>query len=244
MEVVERNDVDISKLFKWGRVYEIINPETGEADGLIYMRLLGDADMNRARVYALRKSAEMRAKLKDPESDEYLAYFGNQDDINPDIIISIIITLSMRELYAKAKKEVKIKPPVQPKSTAPLEEMERYQKELDEYPEKRNREISEFVQKEIEAMEKLLKGLPFDELYERYKKIFIQETCEQVALQAFNEMQVYLGCYRDSEYKTRFFDSFEDFSNLQPEIKRMIMDAFNSLEMEMGELKKLRRVTP
>jgi hypothetical protein len=57
-------------------------------------------------------------------------------------------------------------------------------------------------------------------------------------------MQVYLGCFKDDEYKEHFFEKFEDYENLLSEQKALIRQAYNSLNIGTDDLKKLREVTP
>ena len=108
MNTVEKNDVDISQLFNWGRVYEIVGSD-GEVEGLIYMKLLGDADVNRARVYALRKSAELRRSLRDENSDEYLTTIKDFEEIDEETLLNYVVAFSIRDIRNRAIKEVKVK---------------------------------------------------------------------------------------------------------------------------------------
>src|SRR5574338_1291244 len=107
MESVERQDVDLQKLFGWGRVFEVINPQTEEAEAIVYMKLLGDADLGRARVYALRKSAELRRKLKDTNSDEYLAWVRDINEVSEEDLFNLITIFSQREIGNNARTKVK-----------------------------------------------------------------------------------------------------------------------------------------
>ena len=88
-DVVEKSDVDISTLFNWGRVFEVINPKDQSVSSIVYMKLLGDADLGRARVYAIRKSAEMRRKLKDENSDERIAWVRSIDEVETEDLINL-----------------------------------------------------------------------------------------------------------------------------------------------------------
>ncbi len=63
MESIDRNDVNISILFNWGKEF-ILYDENRKELFKVYLRIIGDSDLNKAKVYALRKSAEMRKKLK------------------------------------------------------------------------------------------------------------------------------------------------------------------------------------
>src|SRR5688572_17792334 len=128
MTEVEKNDVDINKLFIWGKKYDIVNAQ-GEVVYEVYMRLLGDADLNRTRVHALRKSQELRKKLRDVNSDERLLYVREKDELSKDELIYNVIALSMRDINNRAVREVKIPRPKAPRSDAKIEKMEKYQAE-------------------------------------------------------------------------------------------------------------------
>lgn len=251
-DVVEKNDVDISKLFGWGRVFEVVNP-TNESDGvvLVYMKLLGDADLGRARVYAMRKSAELRRKLRDENSDERVAWVRSFDELEHKDLVNLIIVYSSREISNNARSKVNVPTPKPPKSNAKLEKTEKFQKEVDEYPTKKAKAIAEAIDKEVETLRKNLVGKSKEELYKQYIIALIDEFCEREAMVAFEDMQTFLGCYTDDTYKVRFFTdpetkqpSFDLFDNLEPTIKAQFKDAYRSIDIELSELKKLRRATP
>jgi len=245
-DVVEKNDVDLTKIFSWGRVFEIIDPRDESREALVYMKLLGDADLGRARVYALRKSAELRRKLKDEDSDERVAWIRSIDEVTVDDLMNLIIIFSGRELSQTAKDKVKLPVPKPPKSNAKLEKMEKFQQEVDDYPEKRKKAIAEAIENEILNLKKNLSSKSKEELYREYVRLLVDEFCEREAIVAFEDMQVYLGCYNDDTYKAdnRFFADFEEFNNLEPTVKTQFKDAYRSLDIELSELKKLRRATP
>lgn len=242
-EIVERNDVDISKIFNWGMAYDVINPSTEEVEATVYMKLLGDADLSRARVYAIRKSSELRRKLRDDNSDERIAYIRAQDDLSEEDLTNLIIIYSSRDISETARKNVNIKPPKPPRSDAPLEEIEKFQKDVDEYPQRRSKAVTDAMEKEVEVVKKSLSHLSKTELYKKYVKLATDEFCEREALEAFKNMQVFLGCFTSDSYSDRFFKDFDSFDNLEPTIKQNFKDAYDSLDIDIRELKKLRRAT-
>lgn len=245
-DVVEKSDVDISKLFNWGRVFEIVNPTNEDDITLVYMKLLGDADLGRARVHALRKSADLRRKLKDEDSDERLAWVRPLEEVEVTDLVNLITIFSARELANTAKGKVDVKSPKPPKSNANLEKMEKFQKEVDDYPGRKAKATAEAIEKEVSFLREQLAAKTKDELYKEYVRLLINEFCEREAIQAFDDMQTFLGCYTDDTYKSdkRFFKDFDDFDNLEPTIKAQFKDAYRSIDIELGELKKLRRATP
>jgi len=238
----EKNDVDISKLFYWGKVFDLLN-SSGESEALVYMKLLGDADVNRARVYALRKSAELRKQLSDTDSDIRWAVIRQMDAMEVQDIINYILVFSMREITNGALKSVDIPLPKPPKSNASLAKMEKFQKEVDEYPTKRADAINKVIQKEVMKLTKYLETESKETLYRKYVNTLIDEFCEREAMNSYNDMEIYLGCFKDDEYKEHFFASFEEYDNLDGNQKAEFKKAYSQLGVGMDDLKKLREAT-
>lgn len=238
----EKNDVDVSKLFNWGKVF-IIESSEGQEEGVVFMKLLGDADVNRARVFALRKSAELRRKLMDLDSDERITLIRDFNDIEPQDIINYILIFSMREISNQAAREVNVPSPKMPKSNAKLEKLEKYQKEVDEYPEKRKEAINKYIKNEVDKIKEYLATESKETLYKKYVTLLVDEFCEREALRAYSDMEVYLGCFKDDDYKVKFFDSFEQYDNLDSRLKSQFREAYDKIGVGMDELKKLREAT-
>ena len=239
---IEKNDVDITKLFVWGTEYEILDGKE-EVLARVYMRILGDADVNRCRVHALRKSFELRNKLRDPNSTERLIYVREVDELSEEELTNYIVAYSMRELSNNTRKEVKIKRPMPPKADASLEKMEKFQNEIDNYDKKLKQAVAKHMQDGVIALKKSLESSTKAQLYKRYETELIKEFCEQEALNAYREMELYLGCYKDPEYKEKFFESFEQYENLDSTVKAEFRAAYDRLDISMDELKKLREAT-
>jgi hypothetical protein len=240
---IEKNDVEIGKLFSWGRVFEIVNEGSNKTEALVYMRILGDADVNKSRVHALRRSGELRKKLLNSESDESYALFKQFDDMEVVDIINYIVLFSMRELTNQAYKDIKVKRPSQPRSDASLERMEKFQAEVDAYPNKVKEAVEKYIKTGLDKIREELATQTKEFLYRKYKKLVTDEFCEQEALKAYNEMEIYLGCYKDDTYTERFFDSLEQYENLESKVKADFRVAYSSLNIGSDELKKLREAT-
>jgi hypothetical protein len=240
--ILEKNDVDISKLFTWGKKFDIVDSKE-EAQSSVYIRLLGDADVNRARVFALRKSAELRRKLRDLDSDERLMYVREQEEMTKEELIGYIVMFSMREITNQAIRQISVPAPKQPKANAGLEKMEKYQKEIDDYPNKINAALKEFVSKEEKKIKAELANESEDALYKKYVDHLIMEFCEQEAVKAYNDMETYLGCYNDENYTERAFRDFDHFDNQPIELKQQLREAYESIRVGMDDLKKLREAT-
>lgn len=239
---IEKNDVDISKVFNWGKTFEIRDSE-GKHELTFYMRLVGDADLNRARIYALRKSAEMRRKLKDKDADEYNAFIVDKDELEKERLIALVNSLTVRELTRQAFREVKVHFPKEPKSDAPLESFEKWQKEVDEFDNKRAEKIREYVEKELKKQIKKLEKFSDDDLYQLYLNEITNQICEETMMQSFREMCVFLGSYKDGAFKERLWLDFNEFDNLESELKKQLLGAYMEMELSTEELKKLQEAT-
>jgi hypothetical protein len=236
MPVVEKNDVNISKLFDWSREIPITGKDGKEIK--IYLRLLGDADINRAKIMALRRSAELRKKLRDPESDEKLAFIPFKEELDDVTMIDGIIMLSARETTQRTVREVVLPRPKEPGSNASTEKLEQFQKEVDEYPKKREEAIRAKMEELLAEKRNALSEKNEEELYKIYVSSLVNELCEQELTDRFREYCIFFGAYSDSKFRGRFFESFETFDNLPKEIKDKLINEYALLEVHPEELKK------
>ncbi len=238
----EKNDVSIEELFNWGKIFVLTSPD-GNIEATVYIRLAGDADINRARVYALRKSAELRKKLRDNTTDERFAFIQDKDLLDKTRLISILLGLSIREVTRKAIKETNLPDIKEPKSDATLEEFEKFQIALDSYGEKRDKEVRKTIEKELSKYKTKLEKLDEDTLYNSYVSEITNELCEQEMMNSFREMCTFFGTYKDSKFSKHLFDKFESFSNLETSLKQQFLVAYESLEIGTEDLKKSLVVT-
>jgi hypothetical protein len=240
---IEKNDVNLSELFRWNKKVSILGPNGEELGYIIYMRLVGDADLNRARVFGLRSSAILRKELKTPGTDKYEAYISQIKDQEKDVLIKAIILFEIPTLSEESRREVDIKFPMEPSSDAPLEEHENYQKEVDEFPKKFADASEKILRKKIKQEEKRLEPMDEAALKQEYINSFIGVICQEEMSKKFSDMCIYLGTYKDKKFKRKVFESFDEFDNAAPELKEQLRRAYSELELRMPELKKSQRAT-
>jgi hypothetical protein len=234
---IDKNDVNVARLFEWKNKFALEN-EDGLVVGDVYMRLAGDADINRARIFALRESALLRKKLHDPNSDEALALLIDTELAERDKIIQLTLNYEVREATKKAVEQVQLPYPKEPKSNATLEQLEKYQDEIDSYPGRREAKIAEiltaFMEEELARLDKLSD----EALFKEYHINAINYICEMIMMQKFREYLVYLCTYVDEDYKEKFFRSFEELDNSRPVVKSQLLDFYSTMEIGGEELKK------
>lgn len=233
---VEKNEVDISRLFSWKKKITVSVSKTKKITA--YMRILGDADVGKVRVQSLRRSAEFRKALRDVDSDEHLAFIPDRAELSREAMQDSILVYTMRELTKRAMQDAVIKSPKEPSSDAPTEIFEKYQKEVDEYPELRERTIRELLEKYIAEKREILAAKTEDELYKEFLQAIINELCEQELLQRFKELCVFYGTFADRELTKRLFKSLDEFLNLPKETKDEFIMLYSGLDIESELLKK------
>lgn len=235
---LERNDIDISKLFSWSGKFTIQN-RFGTDVSDVYIRLVGDAELNRARIYGLRKSKELRKVLRNKNSDEYLAYIPDIDTLDKEQILELLVIMNVQSKTLDVARDINIPKPKEPSSDASLEEQENYQDAIDNYPELREKMIKEELVKLSEKVREKLQNLSKDELFKEYESEIINKICEIEMVTKFRQMCVYFGCYKDAALKVRLFDNFEQYENLPSDIKEQLDEYYMSLEIGGEDLKNL-----
>jgi hypothetical protein len=237
MQSIDKNDVDISKLFKWKKDINILD-DNGDIIKKVYMRIVGDAEINRARVFALRRSAELRKKLHTPDSDEALAFLPDIDLVEKEVFIENILLYWTKEFTQDAIRELKFNLPSEPHSEATLEEQERHQQLIDEWPENRTNAIRDYVTSRIELKREEINQATKEHIYREYIKLTINRLCEEEMVRKYREMCAYFSLYSDPSYQKHLFESYDDFDNLSSDLKSTLVSEYLDLELDGEELKK------
>ncbi len=239
MQSLEKNDINLEKLFQWSDKFTILD-RFGKEKLKVYIRLAGDSEMNRARVYGLRKSAELRKKLKEENSDERMALIPDKDIVEKSMIVESLVLYKTRDLTLEAINTLKINIPKEPGTDASLEEQEEYQKEIDEFPAKREKEIRNAIESKVEKIRKDLNVLGMDELFKQYEFELVNQICETEMVQRFREMCVFLCTFTDAKLRKRLTEDLEIFNNLPKDVKDQLIECYMSLELGGEDLKKLQ----
>lgn len=240
---IDKNDVDISQLFRWSREVLLRDPAQN-LDKTVYLRLIGDADLNRARSYALRKAAEIRKDLNTEGTDARIAFMNEIKDFkDKDTLIAMIVLLSLPDLNSQALEYVEVPEPAEPRSDASQEDRENFQIKVDTYPERFAKAVEDKVNKLIEERKEELNNSSKKELYETYKALLIDRICSEEMTDRFYDKCIFFATYLGPDLKKRAFTDFDDFEDIAPVIKDILKDAYRNLELGVSELKKSHEAT-
>ena len=235
MKDIEKNDVDISKLFEWGARMTLATPKK---DVDVWVRVVGDADVNKARVYALRKSAELRKKLINRDSDERIAMIPELDKESKPKVVELLLTLLIKGISADALDNLDIKYPAELRSDASLEEQEKHQAIIDGFPEYVEGLTKKAIDKGVSKERKRLNKMSMDRLEDLYVDTLIEQLCEAEMYQSFQDKVVYFACFLDEAYTVPLTTDFDDFLNLPTEAKTALADFYGTLTVDIDALKK------
>lgn len=233
----EVNDVDISKLFEWSTLVDLYDIE-GEPKTTVFLRLIGDADVNRARIAALRGSAELRKKLKDKTSDEYSALLPDISTAEKKNLVELLLLLKISEYTDKVIKNINIPFPKKPKSDATLEKKEEYQLEVDGYDDKRQAAIRKAIEKEISLDRLRLNKITKSKLLTQYSDTLVNNLCEAEMTSTFVGHSIYYGTFNDEDFTIKSFKSFDNYNNTQTYVKSQLIKAYTDLQLGIVNLKK------
>lgn len=232
----EKNDVNIRELFEYRKPVTLYGNKGKKMK--VYMRVIGDSEVNKARVKALRNSRELRTNLKDETSDEYLAYVPDLSEADKERLVEITLLTKLRQISRGVVEDIEVPLPKELPSDATLEEQEEHQKEIDDYPKKREEIVKEEIAKRSDKERKELLKKSREELEKEYKQSLINELCENELSRTFYDYVVYYSLYKSDDYKERVFSSFEEFNSLPSEVKDLLLEEYRKLELGMDDLKK------
>ncbi len=238
MRDIDKNDVDISQLFKWSKPVEITDTLADQSVTL-YVRLVGDADLNRARTEALRSSGQLRKNLKTLDSDERVSFMSDIDEAkDKDTLIAYCVILHLEGLQRQAVSNVDVPRPKEPKSDASLEKQEAYQKAVDKYPTKFGKAVAKEVEKLRKKEQKRMEALTKEEVFDEYESLLINRLCHQEMVSEYYDQITFYATYSDPEFTIKTFPTYEDFDNVAPQVKLTLTEAYKSLELGIDVVKK------
>jgi hypothetical protein len=231
------------QLFQWRAPVEIIAPG-GDVVDTLYQRLVGDADLNKARTTALRYSRELRNKLKDTNSDDYLAWVADIEDYDKNNLIVLVLYNELGQIRETVEKEFIFAEPMEPDTNATTEELEEYQELDDTYEDRRAEALGHKMEDAMQARKAELEAFSEEDLKAVLIQTRINALCETELREKFIQMCVFLGTYLDDDYRTRAYLTFQQFLDSPDNLKEQLITGYNKLEISSVNLKGLLKATP
>lgn len=232
----------LANLLRWKKRVELRNESNKpllDEDGnpvIVWVRLLGDFDMQEAFKLARIDSAKTRELLRTPDSIEY------KDQVQPLIEADVdqckeIIRAARSANWTAEAYSVVVRPDlpeieevaVDPDAPT-LEEQEKLDKKTKTLEDKYRKEIDKYIETKSNELEAELKDMELDALRAMAK----YEVSNVLPLAAFvsrlNDEKVWRSVYVDSDCKERGFSSLEEFKEASSVVREQLIQAYTALE--------------
>lgn len=238
----------ISDLLKWRTAVTLLHDDKPilDEDGKevkVWVRIVGDHDLQEAYRVGRVASRKIRTKLQDPESVDYAESVEPLNEATQDECLEIIRSARASNLYSEALSsvvrpdEVKIEEIAIDPDAPSLEEMERLDAENLKIDEEYIKALEDYQEARRTQIEHDLSKLTLEELREVAKG----EVATVVALTTFltevQDQKIWRSVYTDNVCKTRAFNDVEDYRSTASEIKAQILDTYLKLEQNPEQLK-------
>ncbi len=234
---VEKNDVNISKLFEFTKKFILTGSD--ETEFITYVKLVGDEDLNRIRVHSIRESSKLRKNLYNIKWEDREAYVPDISSYSKEKIINVVVSLELQDITDKAIKQVDIdlSRPKDLASESTLLQQEEHQEEIDRWPELFNEAVTNIVTVELKKKKKELNKVTKKRLVGFYQEALIGASCNEILNRRFSEESTFLGTYIDEDFNIRLFETFEEFLNVPSKLKELLIINYRSLELSSQDLK-------
>jgi hypothetical protein len=246
----EEMGLKIADLLKWKRSIILLdqegNPVLDDKNKpiTVFLRVIGDDDLEKSHRAARLKSATIRKDLLDESSLLYMDRVAPISEASRQDCIDILVQYRTSNLEAEARanverpdeptlEEVAIDP-----DAASLEEQEK----LDKAIEKQNKEYAEAIKDYIDTRAAVIRAeveAMSDEDLHTLAKVEISGV--MALSEFFTELmnqKIFRGTFVDDKCKERAFETIEEVKDASPVIRQQLFDAYLELEFEPDKIKK------
>ncbi|MFH1290663.1 MAG: hypothetical protein ABIH92_04615 [Nanoarchaeota archaeon] len=226
---------DLAALLRWSKKLEI-KDQSGNAVETVYVRLVGDLDYQEAQQYALIASRKLRKKLRDKTTINYNSLFLDLEEKSKEDLTFGILMAEMGSFRDLAVEDLGDDVLKLPEYDSSLEEREEHQQKQEEVAQEKIDLLKAKMDEKYEERKKELNNKSTEELQQIYVASTINVKCLEVFSTTFRDYCCFSGTYID-KFTKKAFNSFEEYQNVVPMVKRQILDTYLSLEMSGEQLK-------
>jgi hypothetical protein len=210
---------------------------------VVYLRVIGDQDLQDAYRIGRVHSSDKRKKLRDKESLEFKDQVEPIREASKEECIDLIKTARQQNLNSQAYANVtrpdlvKLDEVAADPDAPTLEEQEKLDAENTKIEEDFRKALDEYVETKTKELNEELDGKSIEELREIAELEVSNITSLALFLQEVQDYKMTCACYNDKQYREKSFDSIDDYRATHPLIKEQLIEAYNKLEMGVDEVK-------
>lgn len=239
----------LTYLLKWKRAIGIkdskgmaVRDEEGKPV-VVYMRVIGDHDLDQAQKKARLASALKRAKLLDRTSEDHIINVEVFNDASREVCIELILQGQGANWSAEAYSETvvpelpKIEEFARDPDAPSLEELEELDAATARITEEYQRELATYIKTRQDVLTAELAEKSDEEIRERAKDNMVIIMTIETYLSTFRDEKVWRSVYSDEDYTIPEFKSIEEFLNLDASLKEQLREEYARLEEGLDEIK-------
>jgi hypothetical protein len=239
----------ISSLLKWKSEVKLQRSDGTPIKGTdgkqvsVWVRIIGDQDLQDTYKIARVKSARLRKALQNPDSLEWAESVEPVRAATKEESIELIKTARTSNLYAEAVSgierpdEIPIAEIAVDPDAPTLEEQEKHDAANAKQDEEYQAAIAEFQTARMDVLDVELKAMTLAQLRQAAE----EELATVLALSAFltevQDQKISRACYEDPTCLTRAFSDVDDYRSTDADIKMQLAEAYMNLEKTPDELK-------
>lgn len=210
---------------------------------VVYLRLIGDQDLEESYKVARAASADYRAKLRDSNSLEYKERVLPVLEADEKQCIDIIKASRTSNIEAEARANTE-RPELpelaefaQDADAPTLEEQEKYDAEIARIEKEYEDAVANYKQVREAVVEDELKDTLIDDLRTLAAIEIVAILTLPVFFNELMDQKLYRASYLDKTYRERAFDTVEEFKNADAVIKDQLITKYLELEISPDQIK-------
>lgn len=233
----------ISDLLRYKQKVELRSGD--EIIGEVWIRVLGDYDLQQAYQQSRIASARKRAALRTVGSNDYMDFVETYPDSNTvdeakNVIKAAKLPTMISETYAQLDRDDPAKmEEVAAEPDAPTLEEQETLDAIEVTQEKSYEErVRENIGTKMDVLAQELDAKTDVEIYDmaKYELSNLLSTSEfQIALE---NQKIFRATYLDEKCRTKAFLDIEDYMNAHESVKRQLVAAYEALEISGPDIKK------
>lgn len=239
----------LSSLLKWKKSV-VLRDEKGlvikDDQGnpiIVFMRVIGDKDLEESSSKARFASATKRAALAHEDSEEYVSNVALFNTATREQCLEMTIQGRSANWTAEAMSNVtvpdlpKLEEVARDPDAPTLEELEKFDKLIEETENSYQKSLEEYVQLQETTTRTELVDKTDEELRELAKQQVIIVLSIQAYLDTFIDEKTWRSVYQDDAYVIREFSGIGEFQNLNAHIKEQLREEYRKLESGFDGIK-------
>lgn len=209
----------------------------------VFLRIIGDQDLDDAYKAARAASARRRASLRDKTSEDYLSSVSAFEDATTDDCVKLIVATRRRDFNNEAYANV-VRPEL-PKieeiaidADAPtLEEQEKFDQMVIDINLEYAKALDSYVDEKTLELTSTLGAMPRVELMKETTEAAIDLQALQVFAQEIEIQKVWRAVYTDRTFRERAFENAEEYRQTAAIIKNELQAEYGLLELNPDDVK-------